>query len=161
MTRFEPIDLSALNVLNAEPQEIATARPQGPSFWNKAIAVGLVVLAIMWWRGGGDIAPGPSPIDADGLHVLVVEPADRSTVTKLQNEFVNSVKIADWVDSKKGQFRRAPESASLKEAGEIWQEMRKLADGMNRVVVVKDNRPYRMPLPEGVDAGIKALEGIR
>jgi hypothetical protein len=161
MPRFEPLDLSALNAPVAQPQGMPAEQPQSPGFWSKAIAVGLVVLAIMWFFRGGDISPGPNPIDADGLHVLVVEPADRSTVSKLQNEFINSVKIADWVDSKKGQFRRAPESASLKEAGEIWQEMRKLADGMNRVVVVKDNRPYRMPLPEGVEAGIKALEGIR
>jgi hypothetical protein len=161
MTRFEPIDLSALNAPITQPQEIAQAKPQGPSLLNKAIAIGLVILAVMWFRSGGDVAPGPIPIDADGLHVLVIEPADRTTVSKLQNEFVNSIKIAEWVDSKQGQFRRFNESADITPESEIWKEMRKQADATNRVVVVKDKRPYRMPLPEGVEAGIKALEGIK
>lgn len=161
MTRFEPIDLSALNAPVAQPQEVAETKPQGPSLLTKAIWIGLVILAVMWWRSGGDVTPGPDPIDADGLHVLVVEPADRSTVSKLQNEFVNSIKVAEWVDSKQGKFRRFNENANMTPESEIWKKMREQADATNRVVVVKDNRPYRMPLPEGVEAGIKALEGIR
>lgn len=161
MARFEPIDLTALSTPASQPQVSAEARPERPSLLSKAIWIGLVILAVMWWRSGGDVTPGPDPIDADGLHVLVVEPDDPKAITKLQSEFVNSIKIADWVDSKQGQYRRFRQSQDISKADPIWQKMKDQSDATNRVVIVKDKRPYRMPIPDGVEAGIQALEGIR
>jgi hypothetical protein len=165
MTRFEPIDLSSLAAAQqpkptGKQAKQAIETPRNP--WAGPIVLFALILFGVWmFRGGDTPGPGPNPIDADGLRVLVVEPDEAAQISKLQNEFVNSIKIAEWVDSKDGQLRRFRESQDISKQDRVWQQMKQQADGTNRVIVVKNRRPYRMPIPEGVEAGIRALEGIK
>lgn len=164
MSRIKPIDLSKLSRPAVKSQPIVTHAVSDD--WKRRIQVAawfVAAIVVVWVLSGRGVSPGPrpTPIDADGLHVLVIEPDDRATVTKGQNEFVNSVKIAEWVDSQEGQFRRYAESQNLDKADPVWRELRSQADGTYRVIVAKDRKLTRMQLPDGVEKGIRALEGVR
>jgi hypothetical protein len=162
MARIKPVDLSSLSRPLAKREPVASQPgPAASRGWLTVAAWCVVGVMIFWALSGRESGPSPTPIDVDGLHVLVVEPDDRASVTKGQNEFINSVKVAEWVDGKSGQFRRYPESQNLDRVDPIWRELRSQADGTYRVIIAKDRKLTRMQLPDGIEAGIAALEGVR
>lgn len=162
MSRIKPIDLSQLSRPAVRPEPIeAPSEPAAWRRWLPTIAWCLVAVLAVWVLSGREIGPVPVPIDVEGLHVLVVEPDDRASVTKGQNEFINSVKVAEWVDGQDGQFRRYPESQNLDAVDPIWRELRSQADGTYRVIMAKDRKLTRLQLPDGIENGIRALEGAR
>lgn len=165
MKPIQPIDLS---ILRREPTQQQPSAPVATPFdppqprrdwiiWVVAAVVLFVIVA--WWRS--DAGPSPTPIDADGIHVLVVKPVDLSGLTQGQKEFITSAKVADWVEANDGKYRAYREDQNADNEEQIWRDLRREADGTHRVVVVKNRRLTRMTVPDGIDAGIKVLEGIR
>jgi len=162
MKPIQPIDLS---ILRREPQVSAPAtapkrRPQRDGTWMVIAVIAIVLCSIAWVMIKRD-GPTPSPIDDDGMYVLVVKPTDLSPLTNGQKEFLTSAKVADWVDANGGQYRAYPESQNTDNENQIWRDLRREADATHRVIVAKNRRLTRMTVPDGIDAGIAALERIR
>lgn len=126
----------------------------------------LIALAgIIAWLAlqGGGIGPAPAPdIDADGFYVLLVFDGDaRDTITAGQGSVLNSARVADWVKSNSGEFRRYDAKDSLDAESPPWQEMRELAADPPQMIALKDGRASVQKIPDGIDATIRALERLK
>jgi hypothetical protein len=158
------IDFAALRAAR-QPQQAAPIAPQ-PSRrreWLRYIAICGAAFLLAWALSGRGITPGPgpTPIDADGLHVLVMTPADLAGLSKEQKEFLASAKIADWVESKQGKYRSYPQSQNIDNEDPVWREIRGQLAPPYLVGVLKNRRLTKMEAPQGIDAGIAALERVR
>jgi hypothetical protein len=160
MKPIQPIDLSALRQSQPATQPVRQSTDQPRRDWIIWIVVAVVLFAVVgWWRS--DVGPSPTPIDNEGMYVLVVKPTDLSSLTQGQKEFVTSAKVADWVNANKGEYRAYPENQNTDSEDQIWRDLRREADGTHRVIVAKNRRLTRMTVPDGIDQGIRVLEGIR
>jgi hypothetical protein len=124
----------------------------------------LVACVVFWLLSGGSIpTPGPRPtptpdIDVAGLHVMTITPDSRSGLTKGQNEFLDSAKIADFVETKGGKFRRYPESQDISNEQQVWRDIRKELTPDQPIGVLQNSRLKTLRVPDGIDAGIQVLE---
>jgi hypothetical protein len=160
------IDFAALRAAR-QPQQAAPIAPQQPQRreWLRyaAFAIAAILLAL-WLSGRGPSptpGPGPNPIDAEGLHVLVMTPADLAGLSKEQKEFLASAKVADWVESNQGKYRSYPQSQNINNEDLVWREIRGQLAPPYLVGVLKNRRLTKMEAPQGIDAGIAALERVR
>lgn len=159
---LRPIDFDSLN--RTPDAGRAAGQPSGGS-GGFVVVTAIVLLAawLLFFRAPGP-GPGPSPtpdVDVDGEYVMVVLPDDMSRLSRGQAEFANSAKVADWVESRGGQYRRYMESQDLSNESEVFRWIRdKLSGDGERVGVLKDRRLRKMPIPDGLEAGIRTLEGL-
>jgi len=163
MSRIKPISLEHLGTQRPEPATpsadpvAATSRRQ----WLSWAAWAALVAFIAWQQFGGRIVPPKPDVDVDGLYVMVMTPSDLAGLSKEQKEFLASAKIADWVELKQGKYRSYPQSQNIDNEESVWREIRSQLAPPYLVGVLKNRRLTKMEAPQGIDAGIAALERVR
>lgn len=164
MTRIKPIDLSNLQgprqpdpVTPSATPAVASSRRQ----WLTWIAWGGLIAFIAWQQWGGSIAPPKPDIDVDGLYVFMVVDGDKRDITTGQGAVISSAKIPEKVRSLGGQYRRADRKDDIAIYGEPWVAMQRAATAPPQMVTLKNGRIQVRALPDGVDAAVAVLEGLR
>jgi hypothetical protein len=149
----------------SESESIVESVKQPRRDWFKiglACAVVFLLAYIAFDRG---VIPTPGPpqpdIDADGLHVMLIQPTDEGGLSQGQKEFLKSAKVADWVTDNGGEFRAYPQDQDLANESEVWRQIRSELSPPNVVGVLNDRKLTKMESPNGIDEGIQALEGLR
>jgi hypothetical protein len=160
------IDFAALRASRqrptAQPQPQQPQQPQQPRRdWLRYIAFAAVSIAIVWLVANRQPpGPGPSPIDADGLHVLIVRDPD-ATMTPGQSSVVNSTIIPDWAKANEAKYRRFDAADDLSSEDRVWREMRATVTTPPAFVTLRNGRANVGPIPDGIDAAKAQLERLK
>ena len=160
-----PVPVQAEPTSQPMPVEVATTGQTPRRDWVKiglACAVVFLLAYIAFDRG---VIPTPGPpqpdIDADGLHVMLIQPTDEGGLSQGQKEFLKSAKVADWVTSNGGEFRAYQQAQDLANESEVWRQIRSELSPPNVVGVLNDRKLTKMESPNGIDEGIQALEKLK
>jgi hypothetical protein len=129
--------------------------------WLRYIALCLLAFGLAWFMfGGRDSTPGPNPIDADGLHVLIIRDPSKQ-ITAGQASVVNSVAVSDWAKANDAKFRRYDVADDLTKEDRVWREMRALVTDPPSMVTLRNGRASVGPIPDGIPAATAQLERLK
>lgn len=161
---FDQSSEKSIELLGDEDLTIKVSPPpvHQPQVDWKTIALWLMAGALVWFflfSKQVDEGDQPTPIDERGFNVLVLKPTDTSGLTQGQIDFITSAQIPDWVESNGGKFRSYSDSEDLSEVEKVWREMKAQAFDDYRLIVTNKNKLHLHPLPEGIEAGLRIIEG--
>lgn len=157
------IDFEALRASRSRPVAIPDPQPQLSSRrdWLRYIALCAVAFVLAWFLfGGRDAGPAPNPIDADGLHVLIVRDPGKQ-ITAGQASVVNSVAVSEWCKANDAKFRRYDVADDLTKEDRVWREMRALVTDPPSMVTLRKGRASVGPIPDGIPAVTAQLERLK
>lgn len=157
------IDFAALRASRSRPaaNPAPQSQPSPRREWLRYIALCAVAFGLAWVLfGGRDPGPGPNPIDAEGLHVLIVRDPDK-TITAGQASVVNSVAVAEWSKANNAKFRRYDAADDLTKEDRVWREMRATVTDPPAIVTLRNGRASVGPIPDGIDAAKAQLERLK
>jgi hypothetical protein len=157
------IDFDALRASRSRPAVNSAQQPQSPPRrdWLRHVALCAIAFALAWFLfGGRDSAPGPNPIDADGLHVLIIRDPGKQ-ITAGQASVVNSVAVSDWAKANDAKFRRYDVADDLTKEDRVWREMRALVTDPPSMVTLRNGRASVGPIPDGIPAATAQLERLK
>ena len=154
------IDFAALRASRQRPA--VQPQPQQPRRdWLRYIAFAAVAIAILWLVSNRQPpGPGPTPIDADGLHVLIVRDPD-ATMTPGQSSVVNSIVVPEWCKANEAKYRRFDAADDLSSEDRVWREMRATVTTPPAFVTLRNGRANVGPIPDGIDAAKAQLERLK
>lgn len=132
-------------------------------------SVVLFVLVVLRATGGGGVLPIPipvePPIDAPGLHVLMVyESGELSDVSRGQQTVLFSTEIRNWLDANCKTDNDWPGWRVLDQDTDMSQDlphwkaaMGRKRDSLPWIVVSADNGGFEGPLPDSIPAALELL----
>lgn len=137
-------------------------------------ALPLIAIAFLLWFGltqrpdvGPDVDPPPDVkalIDADGLHVLIVEEKDdrRNLPVKQASVLIPSSQLTGWLKDHKGQWRIFDDDdQDVSQDDPKWQKALKELEreSLPWIYIQHDRKPkFSGPLPGSVEDTIALLE---
>jgi len=124
------------------------------------LLIGLAVFSLV--KGGGIVPFAPAPIDAPGLHVLIVEETDdRDTIDKGHLSVLQSTLVKQDVAAAGGQFRQY--DASESPAAEPWKTaMSRPRQSTPWLIVSNPGKGgFEGPLPNSIDATKQVIGGLK
>jgi hypothetical protein len=165
MTRIKPINLEHLGTQRPEAALTAGGTPVAATSRRQWLswAAWAALVAFIAWQQFGPIptpGPGPNPIDAEGLHVLIVRDPSK-TITAGQASVVNSVAVAEWSKANNAKFRRYDVADDLTKEDRVWREMRALVTDPPSMVTLRNKRANVGPIPDGIPAVTAQLERLK
>ena len=126
--------------------------------WLRYIALCAIAFGLAWALfGGRDSTPGPNPIDAVGLHVLIVRDPSKQ-ITAGQASVINSIAVSEWAKANDAKFRRYDVADDLTKEDRVWREMRALVTDPPSMVTLRNGRASVGPIPDGIPAATAQLE---
>ncbi len=115
----------------------------------------LLLAAAVWMRGGGAIG---RDISDDGLYVLVLEDGSRpEAITAEQGAVVNSLRLAEAVRSKGGQYLKQDARDNFDELG-VWQQLRDKIVQPPGMAIAKGGSVRVETIPSRIDDAIRMIE---
>ncbi len=115
----------------------------------------LLLAAAVWMRGGGAIG---RDISDDGLYVLVLEDGSRpEAITAEQGAVINSLKLAEAVQSKGGQYRKQDVRDTFDGLG-VWKQLRDKIPNPPGMAIAKGGSVRVEAIPSRIDDAIRMVE---
>ncbi len=115
----------------------------------------LLLAAAVWMRSGGAIG---RDISDDGLYVLVLEDGSRpEAITTEQGAVVNSLKFAEAVQAKGGQYRKQDARDNFDGLG-VWQQLRDKIPNPPGMAIAKGGSVRVEAIPSRIDDAIRMVE---
>lgn len=158
------IDFAALRASRARPAADPIQSPQSSwrRDWLRHIAILAIAFVAAWLIfGNRDSGPAPTPIDADGLHVLIVRDPDKKDITAGQASVQSSTLIDEWCKANNAKFRRFDKADELDAEDRVWREMRATVTDPPSMVTLRNGRASVGPIPDGIEAAKTQLERLK
>jgi hypothetical protein len=115
----------------------------------------LLLAAAVWMRGGGAIG---RDISDDGLYVLVLEDGSRpEAITAEQGAVVNSLRLAEAVRSKGGQYLKQDVRDNFDGLG-IWQQLKNKIPNPPGMAIAKGGSVRVEAIPSRIDDAVRMIE---
>ena len=115
----------------------------------------LLLAAAVYVRGGGAIG---RDISDDGLYVLVLEDGSRpEAITAEQGAVINSLKLAEAVTAKGGQYRKQDVRDSFDGLG-VWQQLRNKIPSPPGLAIAKGGSVRVEAIPSRIDDAVRMVE---
>ncbi len=115
----------------------------------------LLLAAAVWMRSGGAIG---RDISDDGLYVLVLEDGSRpEAITAEQGAVINSLKLAEAVRSKGGQYLKQDARDNFDGLG-VWQQLRDKIVHPPGMAIAKGGSVRVEAIPGRIDDAIRMIE---
>ena len=115
----------------------------------------LLLAAAVWMRSGGAIG---RDISDDGLYVLVLEDGSRpEAITAEQGAVVNSLRLAEAVQSKGGQYRKQDVRDSFDGLG-VWQQLRDKIPNPPGMAIAQGGSVRVEAIPSRIDDAVRMVE---
>ena len=123
---------------------------------RQRIGLALLLLAAAFYvRGGGAIG---RDISDDGLYVLVLEDGSRpEAITPEQGAVINSLRLAEAVASKGGQYRKQDVRDNFDGLG-IWQQLKNKIQNPPGMAIAKGGSVRVEAIPSRIDDAIRMIE---
>lgn len=115
----------------------------------------LLLAAAVYVRGGGAVG---RDISDDGLYVLVLEDGSRpEAITAEQGAVVNSLKLAEAVQAKGGQYRKQDVRDNFDGLG-VWQQLRDKIPNPPGMAIAKGGSVRVEAIPSRIDDAVRMVE---
>ena len=115
----------------------------------------LLLAAAVWMRSGGAIG---RDISDDGLYVLVLEDGSRpEAITAEQGAVINSLKLAEAVQSKGGQYQKQDVRDSFDGLG-VWKQLRDKIPSPPGMAIAKGGSVRVEAIPSRIDDAVRMIE---
>ena len=123
--------------------------------WVLVIACAL--LFVFGGKGGAIFTP--PPIDAEGLHVLIIEEtADRNNLPVSQAAVLQSIQLRSYVQEKNGNYRQLDDDSNMELAAQKWKDAMLLPRDSLPWLIVSNKGGYTGPLPETLEETMAILK---
>ena len=163
--RPKPVPMAPVSRPSEAETIVPVEQPAPRRDWFKIILASAVVFLLAYILFDRGVIPTPGPpqpdIDADGFYVMVIQPSDEGSLTTGQKEFLRSAKVADWVTDNGGEYRAYPQEQDITSEQQVWRDIRGQLSPPFSVGVVSDRKLTKLEAPNGIDAGIEALEELK
>ena len=115
----------------------------------------LLLAAAVWMRGGGAVG---RDIADDGLYVLIVEDGSRpEAITAEQGAVINSLRLAEAVQAKGGQYRKQDVRDNFDGLG-IWQQLKNKIPNPPGIAIAKGGSVRVEAIPSRIDDAVRMVE---
>ena len=115
----------------------------------------LLLAAAVWMRGGGAIG---RDIADDGLYVLVLEDGSRpEAITTEQGAVINSLRLAEAVQSKGGQYLKQDVRDNFDGLG-VWKQLRDKIVQPPGMAIAKGGSVRVEAIPSRIDDAVRMVE---
>lgn len=115
----------------------------------------LLLAAAVWMRGGGAIG---RDISDDGLYVLVLEDGSRpEAITAEQGAVVNSLRLAEAVQAKGGQYLKQDVRDNFDGLG-VWEQLKNKIPNPPGLAIAKGGSVRVEAIPSRIDDAVRMIE---